>query len=180
MKSLSAIVLTILLVPAAIAVEPPAVPEPPTIPEPPTLPSPKLPDGITALTAPLGTTGAYYFEEPDIRFEIAIFEKDAKTGAWGQVARAATARMAVYDAEGEHDVFSGSFTSSATGRVVVTIPGELVNDQPFDFWITMWRPDETYPTVHHSLPRNMLIMQEQFDAADALDYHHVLNPYAAG
>lgn len=174
MKTFSAIALLILLTPAAIALEPPALPEPPAA------PSVKLPDGLTALTAPLGSWGAYYFEGEDIRFEIVLFMKDPDTAAWSQVEHVATARAAVYDTEGEHDVFSQPFTTSATGRVTVTIPGELVNDQPFDFWITVPRADGTYPTVHHSLARNMLIMQEQFDAADALDHHHGLNPYAAG
>lgn len=156
----------LLCLPLAAALPAPDLPDAPPV---------RLPDGFTALLAPVGSLGGYLFETEDVRFEIILYEKDG-TGEWRQVARPATARASVYDAEGEHDVFSQPFTSAASGRVTVTMPGELVDDQPFDFWVTMWRPDETYPTSHYSLHKNMLVVRGEYDAAEAFDYHHGPNP----
>ena len=152
----------LMLVPAVAAL-------PPTI---------KTPDGITALIAATSSVAGQILQEDENgnwNFEITIFEK--VDGTWAQVSRAASFRMAVYGLQlEEHDVVSKPFVSSATEPVAMTIPGGWTFPaRPVDIWLTMYRAEE-YPTSHYSIQKNALIEAGQYDAADAFDYHHVLNP----
>lgn len=139
----------------------------------------RLPDGITALVASVGAlTDEVVARDADgnFAFDIAVFEKSGD--AWAQAPRIATLRIAVYDLEGEHDVFSKPTQTKADGTVRVVAPGSLAQTgQPMDVWVTIYKVT-SYPTSHLSIQKNALIGAGQYDLADAFDYHHVVNPVA--
>lgn len=160
---------TAIIVLAMLTLTPAVAALPPTI---------KTPDGITALIAAVNSVGGQIIEHDengDFVFEISIFEK--VDGAWAQVSRAGSFRMAVYGANlVEYDVETIPFVASATAPVTVTTRGDWTFfARPMDIWVTMYRAEE-YPTSHYSVQKNALIEAGLYDAADAFDYHHVLNP----
>lgn len=144
------------------------------------VPTIHLPDGITALVSSVGTLSDEIVARDangDFAFDITIFQNG--DDGWAPAQLYSTLRIAIYTPTGEErDAFSQGVPAH-TGAARVVVPGEVAfTGRPIDVWVTIYLPDETYPTSHLSVQKNALIAAGDFDHADVFDFHHGLDPIA--